>query len=164
MLMARVETKSFALTRMCLVKGSLCDPKGVGAFIPKLPVNQIEPCPECEGTGKDTVCRSCKHEAKPGERFIQGRIVTCSTCNGTAKVEGQACYYCKGTKRFYPPHHYVEVDSDGDLVIEEEDDENEEIINGLREQIKELNGDYDGRWGATRLEQELVILKKTKGV
>lgn len=160
--MAKLETKNFALTRKCQVKSVLCDPRGNGAFIKKLPVKNIEPCESCNGTGKDTVCRSCKKQAKPGEVFVEGRIITCTTCKGTGKVENQDCFHCKGTKRSYPPHHYVEVDRDGDLIIEDEEESNR--VEELREQIKALDGDYDGRWSVGKLERELVTLRKVKGV
>lgn len=160
--MGSMEKKNFSLTRMCQVDGVLCDPNGHGAFIKKLPVKDIKPCDECAGTGKDEVCRSCKGESEPGKKFVQGRWITCITCKGTQKVKNQECFHCKGTARSYPPHHYVEVDSDGDVIIDDPDEQEE--IDALREEIKELDGDYDGRWGKTKLEQELIDLKKLKGV
>ena len=92
-------------------------------------------------------------------------IILCPECDGSGKKDDKVCPYCKGTKRIYPPHHFTEVDSDGDPIeVEEvEDNSDEERKEELRAELKSMHKDYDGRWGVEKLEYEVMKAKKETG-
>ncbi len=66
-------------------------------------------------------------------------------------------------------HHFKRID--GDVVITEvkktEIDENEpdkDAIESLRIELEKVGGTFDRRWGRVKLEHQLIITKKERGL
>lgn len=70
--------------------------------IPGLPEPQDEPCPECEGSGKESArCQACKGEGTTLCPTCEDGDLKCRKCHGTGFDEenrgGTSCEHCDGS-------------------------------------------------------------------
>ena len=100
---------------------------------------------------------------RAGEKIDYTReVVPCPDCKGKP-MEKKPCLKCRGTNRSDPPHHF-RLESEPPEVSKENDRQADETeIEQLRQEIKDLGGSYDNRWGMPRLRQTVITLRKEKG-
>ena len=102
---------------------------------------------------------------KTGEKIDYTReVVPCPACGGKI-IEGtkKLCLKCRGTGRIDPPHHFRLASES--VEVSKQNDEKADVkeIEQLRQEIKDMDGSYDNRWGITRLRQTKITLRKEKG-
>lgn len=100
---------------------------------------------------------------------FDGDEIPCDFCNGQKTVNGADCPKCKGAGREIPPHHFKRIETkdnglQADTPPAPEDTAEISERDQVRAEIRSLDGDYDPRWGVSRLKNYLVNLKKRKGV
>ncbi|NIU02031.1 MAG: hypothetical protein GWN01_14315, partial [Nitrosopumilaceae archaeon] len=62
------------------------------------------------------------------------------------------------------PHHFVNFNVEQEKVredAEKREAEEQQEVTQLKQEIQSLGGDFDGRWGKVRLQQELHNLRMT---
>lgn len=101
---------------------------------------------------------------------LDGPAVPCPSCTGGGDgAQAAACAGCTGTGRSDPPRHFRPVSGSAPepaprpVDSAEEDDDDKAAVKLLREEIRRMGGDYDRRWGAARLRQARLKLRKEKG-
>lgn len=78
--------------------------------------------------------------------------------------EGEYMTVAEGSD-YIPPHHFELVESDKPKVKEPEvaPEDEEAEIETIRAEFEKLGAAFDRRWGKQRLENELILARKSRG-
>ena len=106
---------------------------------------------------------------KTGDKIDYTReVVPCPACDKTSHPQEfetirKLCLKCRGTGRSDPPHHFRLASEPAEVSKQNDEKADVTEIEQLRQDIKDMGGSYDNRWGIMRLRQTIITLKKEKG-